>query len=277
MQRRMTIKLMIGIVPICYFFLLFLSGTFMSLDELIEVAGGVFFHGKDMATFFLLPKYPTGESIKELLLDTPGFYVTYWNSWIQTTGVLLIQCLVSIPAAWSFGRFEFRGKKLLYFLYLMLMLLPFQVMMLSEYMVLDKLHFMDTIWAVILPAGFATGSVIIMTSFFSQIPEEMIEAARVDGASEMTIFLKIGIPIGKGGILSALLLSFLEQFNAVERPMNFLKDKTLWPLSIYLPHIMEEKMSVAFAAALIGMIPCILIFLTGQEYLEQGITAGALK
>ena len=276
-ELRMFAKLMIGTVPICYFFILFLAGTFMSLDELIDMAGGVFFQGKELARIFLLPQYPTGENLKELLLDTPGFYVTYWNSFIQTAGVLIVQCLVSLPAAWAFGRFSFRGKKVLYFMYLLLMLLPFQVMMLSEYIVLDRLHLMNTIWTVILPAGFATSSVIIMTSFFSQIPEEMIEAARVDGASELTIFLQIGIPLGKGGILSALLLSFLEQFNAVERPMNFLKDKTLWPLSIYLPHIMDEKMSVAFAAAGLGMIPCILIFLTGQEYLEQGITAGALK
>lgn len=276
-ERYLFLKLFVGMIPVCYFLLLFLSGTFMSFDELTKRTGSVFSYGKGVASFFLLPQYPTGENIKELLLETPGFYVTYWNSWIQTAGVLLIQCLVSVPAAWAFGRFEFRGKDILYFFYLLLMLLPFQVMMLSEYLVLDKLQLMNTIWAVILPAGFSTGSVIIMTSFFAQIPEELIEAAKVDGASELTIFLQIGIPIGKGGILSALLLSFLEQFNAVERPMNFLKEKTLWPLSIYLPHIMEEKMSVAFAASLIGMIPCLLIFLLGQEYLEQGITAGAIK
>lgn len=273
----LSVKLIAGIVPICYFLLLFIAGTFMSLDELIDVAGGVFFQGKELTDMFLLPKYPTGENLKELLLDTPGFYVTYWNSFIQTAGVLLVQCTTSIPAAWAFARFKFRGKKLLYFIYLLLMLLPFQVMMLSEYIVLDKLHLMDTIWAVILPAGFSTSSVIIITAFFSQIPEEMIEAAKVDGATELRIFLQIGLPLGKGGILSALLLVFLEQFNAVERQMNFLKEKRLWSLAIYLPHIIDEKMSVAFAAACLGMIPCILIFLIGQEYLEQGIIAGAIK
>lgn len=276
-EYKLLIKLMVGIIPICYFFILFVSGTFMSLDELVDVAGGVFFQGKELASVFLFPKYPTGENLKELLFDTPGFYVTYWNSFIQTICVVVVQCMVSIPAAWAFARFEFKGKKILYFIYLLLMLLPFQVMMLSEYIVLDRLGVMNTIWAVILPAGFATSSVIIITNFFSQIPEEMIEAARVDGATEWKIFLHIGIPLGKGGIISALILSFLEQFNAVERPMNFLKEKKLWPLSIYLPHIIEEKMSVAFAAACIGMIPCILIFLTCQEYLEQGITSGAIK
>lgn len=143
-ELRMFVKLMIGTIPICYFSLLFLTGTFMSLDELADVAGGVFFHGKDLARIFLLPQYPTGENLKELLLDTPGFYVTYWNSFIQTAGVLIVQCLVSIPAA------------------------------------------------------FGTSSVILMTSFFLQIPEEMIEAARVDGASELTIFCKWGYHWEKG-------------------------------------------------------------------------------
>lgn len=165
-ELYLLVGLMVGIIPICYFLLLFLSGTFMSLDELIDVAGGVFFQGKELASVFLLPKYPTGENLKELLLDTPGFYVTYWNSFIQTAGVLIVQSLVAILAAWAFGRFEFKGKKLLYFMYLLLMLLPFQVMMLSEYIELDRLHLMNTIWAVILPAGFATSSVLIMTSFF---------------------------------------------------------------------------------------------------------------
>lgn len=276
-ENRVFVKLMIGTLPIWCFFLIFISGTFMSEDELMDVAGGVFFGGKDLAFFHLLPEYPTGESLVELLLDTPGFYVTYWNSFKQTMGVLLIQFLVAVPAGWAFGRFEFKGKRILYFIYLLLMLLPFQVMMLSEYMVLDRLHLMNTVWTVILPAGFATSGVITITTFFAQIPEEVLEAARVDGASEWTIFLQIGIPMGKGGILSALLLAFLEQFNAVERPMNFIREKSLWPLSIYLPQIMDEKMSVAFGAACIGMIPCILIFLLGQEYVESGMVAGALK
>lgn len=163
----------------------------MSEDELMDVAGGVFSGGKELAFFHLLPEYPTGKNLVELLLDTPGFYVTYWNSFKQTIGVLIIQFLVAVPAGWAFGRFEFKGKRILYFIYLLLMLLPFQVMMLSEYMVLDRVHLMNTIWAVILPAGFATSGVITITTFFANIPEEVLEAARVDGASEWTIFCKL--------------------------------------------------------------------------------------
>lgn len=274
---RQYIRLMIGTLPTWYLFLIFVAGTFMSVDELRDVAEGVFFRGKEVMTPFLFPKYPTGRHLIELLLDTLGFYVTYWNAFFQTIVTVVIQIVVSTLASWAFARYDFCGKKVMYFLYLLLMLLPFQVMMPVEYIVLEHLELMNTVWAVILPSGFATSSVIIITSFFKSIPEEMIEAAKLDGAGSGTIFWKIGVPIGKGGIISAILLGFLEQFNAVERPMNFLKDKALWPLSIYLPNIIEEKMSVSFAAAFIGMIPCLLIFLMGQEYLEQGITAGALK
>ena len=122
--------------------------------------------------------------------------------------ILIGQLLVGVPAAWSFAVYRFRFGKAVFTLYVVLMLLPFQVMMLSNYLVLDQLGLMNTQWAVILPAAFSTFPVFICYGGFRQIPAAMLESARIDGAGEAAVFIKIGLPLGKGGILSALVLGF---------------------------------------------------------------------
>ena len=122
-------------------------------------------------------------------------------------------------------------------MYVTLMMMPFQVTMLSNYLVLDQMGLMDTLWAVILPGAFSTFPVFIMYRFFTGIPEAVVESARIDGAGEWKIFLHLGLPLGSGGICSAMVLGFLECWNLIEQPLTFLKNKELWPLSLYLPDI----------------------------------------
>ena len=155
--------------------------------------------------------------------------------------------------------------------------MPFQVTMLSSYLVLDSFKLLDTHWSIILPAIFSTFSVFIMYRFFCNIPEAIIESARIDGASELKIFFKIGIPLGMPGIMSAVILQFLELWNLIEQPLTFLKDKSLWPLSIYLPNITLENADIAFTASAVTLIAAIIVFFAGQSYLEQGIAASAVK
>ena len=155
--------------------------------------------------------------------------------------------------------------------------MPFQVTMLSNYLVLDKLNLIDTHLSIIIPGMFSTFPVFIMYRFFSEIPKEIVESARVDGANEFQIFIKIAIPLGRPGIISAMILGFFEYWNIIEQPMTFLKDKTLWPLSLYLPNISLENADIAFAASSITLITAIIIFFAGQKYLEQGILASAVK
>ena len=157
------------------------------------------------------------------------------------------------------------------------MILPFQVTMVSSYLVLDKLSLMDTQAAIILPGIFATFSVFIITKSFREIPEPLLEAASVDGAGELRMFWSIAVPLAKPGIFSALLLSFLEYWNAIEAPMTFLQTKSKWPLALYLPNITSDKTAVSFVASMIMLLPAVLLFLYGQSYLEQGIAASGLK
>ena len=149
--------------------------------------------------------------------------------------------------------------------------------MLSSFLVLDSIHLINTQWSVILPAVFSTFPVFLMYRFFRSIPEAILESAKLDTGSAFQIFLNIGLPLGSAGIVSALVLGFLENWNLIEQPLAFLKDKTLWPLSLYLPNIDLAKAGVAFTGSVVTLLPALLVFLSGQDYLEQGITAAAIK
>lgn len=232
--------------------------------------------GKDPA-WKLIPRYPTLEHYEKALLLTPQFYTVFWNSVAITAAILAGQLLTAAPAAWAFAVYRFRGNQILFTCYIVLMLMPFQVTMLSQYLVLDALGVMDTRKAVILPAIFSTFPVFLMYRSFCTIPKGLLEAGRIDGAGEWTLFLRIGLPLASGGILSAIVLGFLECWNMIEQPLAFLREKALWPLSLYLPEIDTDQAGFAFAASVITLIPAVFVFLLGQDYLEQGIVASGMK
>lgn len=277
---KRAVLLMLLTLPACLVILpiiLLITGSVMDQYELKEYLNPVFTESIGFINWKLIPDYPSFENYKKLLFMTPQFFVLFWNSIKITAWILIGQLLVGVPAAWAFAVYRVRGKKLLFALYVVLMLLPFQVTMLSSYLVLNRLSLLNTHQAVILPAIFSTFPVFISYGGFRSIPEQLIEAARVDGAKELTIFLKVGIPLGKSGILSAVVLGFLEYWNMMEQPMAFIEEKALWPLSLYLPEITWAQAGYAFCASVITLIPAVFVFIMGQDYLEQGIIYSGLK
>lgn len=264
---------LIMILPV----LMMVLNSLMGPQEMKEAYGAVLGGNMEKLSARLLPVYPTLKPYVELLLDSPDFFVMFWNSVKQVLSILLGQTIVGTMAAWAFARYEFRGRKPLFLLYMILMVMPFQVTMVSSYLVLSKLALLDTHLAVIFPAIFSTFPVFIMEKFFRAIPREVFEAARMDGAGEFICFLRIGIPLGSPGIIAALILNFLEYWNGMEAPMTFLRTKSKLPLSLYLPEITTEQMSVAFAASVVMLLPAVLGFLWGRDYLQKGIEASGLK
>ena len=276
-KRILLLLLLVLAVIICFPVVFLIVGSLMGTDELNHYLGAVLGKADGFASWALLPTYPTFKAYGQLLLDSPEFFVMFWNSVKMTGAILLGQIVTGVPAAWGFARLDIPGKKVLFNLYIILMLMPFQVTMLSNYLTLDAMHLVDTQWAVILPAAFSTFPVFIMYHFFRSIPKGIIESAELDGANKFQVFLSIGVPLGSSGIVSALVLSFLDAWNLIEQPLTFLKSKTLWPLSLYLPNISMDNAGLAFVASVITLVPSLLVFLAGQNYLEQGIAASAVK
>lgn len=259
--------------PLWFLFL----GMLLPTDELELLLAPVWAEGEGYARWFLLPSWPTLQSAVRLLLDTPEFFSVFWNSCRQAIPQALGQILVGAPAAWAFARFRFPGRRVLFVLYVALMLLPFQVTMVPSYLVLHRLGLLDTPWAVILPGIFSTYPVFLMTRGFEAIPKSVMEAARLDGAGELVLFLRLGLPMGLPGILSAFLLGFLDAWGAVEQPMVFLKSPVNWPLTLYLPQVVSDNLGISMATSVLALLPALLLFLLGQHYLEQGLMQGAVK
>ncbi|WP_434311114.1 carbohydrate ABC transporter permease [Hominifimenecus sp. rT4P-3] len=262
---------------ICYPVIYLLSGSLMGNGELKEGLLPILTGGGGFVAWHVMPLFPTLKNFVELLLDSPEFFVMFWNSVKITAGILVGQLILGVPAAWGFAKYRFPGRRLFFGLYVLLMILPFQVMMLSQYLVLDGLGLMNTHLGIILPAVFSTFPVFIMVRFFDGVPDQILESAKIDGAGAFQIFWRIGVPLGAGGIISAMVLSFLEYWNLVEQPLTFLKDPSLWPLSLYLPNIDLDYAGIAFTSSVVTLIPAVLVFFCGQEYLEQGIVASAVK
>ena len=278
-MKKITCFFLVLLALVFIFPVLFLVvGSLMGKNELTDLLFPVLQEGaKGYASWKLFPEYPTLKHYVEVLLDSPEFFVMFWNSVKITAGALAGGLLVGMPAAWGFAKFDFPGKNILFTLYIALMMMPFQVMLLGNYLVLDKIGLLDSLLGIIFPAVFSTFPVFIMYRFFRGIPKNVMEAARMDGAGEFQIFLRIGIPLGSPGILSALVFSFLDCFSMLEQPMTFLKTKSLWPLSLFLPEITSQNAGFSLCASLVTILPAMFVFLAGQDYLEQGIAMAGAK
>ena len=252
-------------------------GSLMSLEELRLTIGPALTGAEGYSIWPLLPSWPTLQPLIALLLDTPQFFTMFWNTFVLVIPSVLGQLIFGAPAAWALSRFRFRGRKLVATIYISLMLMPFQVTMVPNFLVIDNLGIMNTIWAVILPFAFSAFPVFIMIRGFDAIPRALLEAANIDGAGHIRTFFFIGLPLGVPSIMAALVLGFLEVWGAIEQPMTFLSDPSIWPLSLFLPQIVAEELGLAMAASLLMLMPAALFFFFGQKYLELGIQAAGIK
>ena len=255
------------------------GGALMASDELTAALGPALLDTADggYAVWTILPSWPTLQPLAELLLDTPQFFSAFWNTCLLAFAQIAGQLVVAAPASWAFAKLRFAGRRFLLLGYIALMVLPFQVLMVPNYLIATRLGIYDTPLSVILPGVFSAFPVFIMTRSFQDVPNELLEAAKLDGATAWQIFWKIGVPLGYAGIFAALVLNFIEGWNAVEQPLLFLKSQSNWPLSMYMNDIVTDNLGIAMAASLLSLIPAMLVFLYGQTYLELGIQAGGIK
>ena len=219
----------------------------------------------------LIPDKVVGTQYETVLLKSPDYLMKFWNSVFLTIPIMVFQILIALGAAYSFARFRGRIREMIFFLYLVLMLMPYQVTLVPNYIVNSWFGLLDTRWSIILPGIFAPFSVYLLTKYMRRIPESVIEAAKLDGANEWQIFWHIALPLCKGPIASVAILVFIDYWNMVEQPLIMMSNSAFHPLSIFLSQINNGEIGLAFAVATIYMVPPILIFLYGEEYLVDGI------
>ena len=219
-----------------------------------------------------LSQYITG------LVKSPEYLLKFWNSVILVVPIVIFQVAIASVAAYSFTRWRGKIRSGIFFFYVILMLMPYQVTLVPNYLVSDWLGILNTRWSIIFPGMFAPFSVFLLTKFMRRIPYSLIEAAKVDGAGEWDIFTKICLPQCRSALYSIAILVFIDYWNMVEQPLILLQDADSQPLSVFLSSINAGEIGLAFAMATVYMIPSLLLFLHGEEYLVEGIAnSGSVK
>lgn len=225
----------------------------------------------------VVPKKVTLSQYASLLFDSPVYLHMFWNSVKIVAPIVLGQILVSAPAAYAFTVLKFRGKEILFFLYIIVMLLPLQVTLMPNYIVADWLVITDSYLAIILPGIFNPLGVFLLRQFMKSMPDAYIEAAKMDGAGHGKIFLWVVLPMVKHGIAAVAMLTLLDYWNLVDQAVIFIRDSEAQPLSIFLAKINSGELGIAFAGSCFYALPVLLVLLYGQEYLKNGIAITGLK
>lgn len=277
-----------GLVAIVFIMptVLTITNSFMTSSE-ISANYGVMFNNisSDKKTYIsetlnlkFIPDKVSFSQYFAVLFKSPEYLLKFWNSVILVVPITFFQVVIALSASYGFARYDGRIKQIIFFAYIILMLMPYQVTLVPNFLVADKLGILNTRWAIILPGIFSPFSVFLLTKVMKRIPTSYIEAAKLDGASEWQIFRHICLPLCKSAIFSVTLLVFIDYWNMVEQPLILLEDKEMHPLSVFLSEINTGDVGLAFAVAVIYMIPTLLMFLYGEDYLVEGITySGGIK
>ncbi len=262
--------------------------SFMSTKEIVTNYSAVFSslssNTTDTKTYLaseahlkLIPDMVSIDQYATVLFKSPVYIAKFWNSVFLVVPIVVFQMLTGTLAAYSFARFRRKRREVLYFAYVILMLMPFQVTLVPNYIIAQKLGILNTMQAIILPGIFSTFSVFLITKYMRQIPSSYIEAAKLDGAGEWHIFTRICVPMCKSALYAMSILLFIDYWNMVEQPLILLTDPEKQPLSVFLAEINSGEVGIAFAASFIFMIPPLLIFFYGEQYLVEGISKSGLK
>ena len=214
---------------------------------------------------------------KILIVDTSVLRM-FAMSVFYTVMILLGQAVFVPMLAYALSRFQFRGRNVIFMAILLLMLLPYQVTMVPNVLTLRRMGLMNTVWAVILPMWFAPFYVFLLRQFMAALPDELFEAAQVDGAGTLRCYFHIALPVCRPAIGAALALSFADCWNLVEQPMTYLSQRTeLQPLSVMFNQLVSESTGVEFAGAVIYMLPALFVYLYFLEDILSGIQLTELK
>lgn len=195
---------------------------------------------------------------------------------ISVAGAVLLSSL----AAYGFSRIEFKGRNALFMVYLSMMMVPPQVLFVPKFIMFDWAGIYNTHWALILPGMFTIFGVFMMRQFFLTVPQEISEAAFIDGAGHFRIFFRLILPLAKPALATLAIIDFSWHWNDYENALVFLIDQDLFTVPLGLQNFILENTvdyNGMMAAATAGIIPMILVFLIGQKYIIQGVSSSAVK
>lgn len=235
-------------------------------------------YGTALMELKLRPNLFSLDQYWRVLIQDTSILRYYFNSIGYTAATLLGQVVIIPMLAYALSRFEFRGRDVISFAVIVLLLLPFQVTMVPTVLTLRRLGLMDTMWAIILPSLASPFYVFLLRQSMLGIPGELFEAAQIDGAGPARCYVHIALPVSRAMIGAAVALSFADCWSMVEQPLVFLPNRSdLHPLSVVFNQLSQESTGVEFAGAVLYLLPALLIYLFFQDDIMTGITLSEMK
>lgn len=270
--KKSLTTLLVGLLcfVIIYPFIWMISSAFKPLGDIYQFPPQMFTDSMSLKNFRVV-----------LFEQDPSFFHYLKNTVITTVLSVVGTLLTASMAGYAFAKMKFKYRDQLFLLYLITMMVPFQVLMVPQFILFKYMGIFNTLAALILPRLFSPLSTFLMRQFYVDVPEAIIEAGRIDGASEFRIFWNLVFPIAKPAMATVVILNFVWRWNEYEAPLIFLTDKKYFTLTVGLTNFIDEAGfamdHLIMAGAAVAMIPMLVIFLIGQRYMIEGLTAGSVK
>jgi len=273
---RQTVKESARTIILLAFGLLFVSPLLWMISSSLKAPLEVF-----KIPFSWIPAQPRWQNYVRIWTDkTIPFTLMYYNSMKITALSIVGQVLISSLAAYAFAKMDFKGKNTVFVLLLASMMIPSQVTIVPRFMLFHKMGLYNTHWAVIIPAWFSVTSIFLFRQFYIRLPNDLIESAKIDGASHLCVWSRIVLPLTKPPMISVIILAFISSWDNYLAPLIFLVSKQLYtvPLGVNFYYTSEaQQFNLTMAAATSAIIPVLILFIACQGYFVQGLTKTGLK
>lgn len=243
-----------------------LFDSFMTVNEVSK-----FYFSGNNEQIRLIPEPLSIEQYYILLIEKSDYLALFWNSVKYSTVITFLHLLIALPTAFVFAKIRFKGRDLLFFVILVVMMMPFQVTLLPNFILAKMFGILYTDSAIILPGIFAPFGIFLMRQFIKTIPNESIEAVLLESGSVLDVMRISVIPNSKAGITAVVIMTFAETWNMVEQPLVLLNDQLKYPLSVVLNSLYGSSPDIAFAGSVIYIAPVILLYFFFKESIYDGI------
>ena len=251
-----------------------ITQNYTAKPDTFDLADGI---NERYNVFKIIPNKVTLKQYYEVLLKQPSFMILMTNSLKIAVPVTFGSLVVSMMTAYGFAIWNWKYKEILFQVYVIVMLMPLQAVLVPNYIIADLLHIKDSYLAIILPGIFSPFGVFLMYQAMKVVPLAYFEAARIDGAGDLYIFVHVIVPQLKSSAAALCMLVFIEYWNLVEQAVIFINNYAREPLSVYLSRIASGRRGLVFAASSVYMFLPLWFMVAGQKNLEKGIELSGVK
>jgi multiple sugar transport system permease protein len=208
------------------------------------------------------------------------FHIYYLNTLKIAVITTILVVINSSLAGYAFAKIKFPESNRLFFIYIATMMIPYQVMMIPQFMIMKQLGLVNSHWSLILLGTFNPFGVFLFRQFFLSIPDELLEAARIDGLSEFGIYWRIILPLSKPAIATLVIFTFMHTWNDFLGPLIYLTSDRLYTLQLGIQHFITQyntEYSLLMAAAVSSILPTIIVFFLAQDHFIKGVANSGIK